>query len=133
MNKLEQIKKSTKETVDEISKVAKAHVELAKTQYKEYVEKKGDPVERMQSAVRGPLTKGRETVVTLSKDVNAKTDALVKKVNTQTHDVTKRVSEKTASVTKKVSAKTEDVSKKVMDKVPKKAESKTAEKPKSGA
>lgn len=89
--KLEQIKKTTKETADELSKAAKAHVELAKNQYKEYTTRHGDPVEKLGNAVREPVEKTRARVVEVSKKAEKRAGDLAHKVNERTATLTKKL------------------------------------------
>lgn len=120
MSKLQQLKQTTKQTVNEISTAAKAHVDLVKNQYTEYTTKHGDPLVRAKAAVRTPVVKTREQVVRLGKDVNVKTEQLANRVNERTGKVTGKVTIRTKEVAGQLTKQTEELSAKVLDRLPKK-------------
>lgn len=83
----DKIKRKAQTTRDELEGVLREHAELARRQYDEISERHGDPVERVEEAVREPLEDTREQVEELSQQVNQQTEDLALEVAQRTDHI----------------------------------------------
>ncbi len=130
--KLDQLKKTTRQTVDELSEAARAHKALAKEQYQAFTDRHGETVERFETAVRQPILRTREQVQQVTQDVTTRTEGLAKQVNQRTSEITRTVGARAQELTREVNERTEDIAQTVLEQLPTKRPRQATPEPSEG-
>lgn len=106
---IEKIKDKAATTKDEVQDALREHARLAREQYEDLTERHGDPVERVENAVREPLEETREQVVALSKQVNQQTEDIATDLARRTDRVTRIVNTEAQRLGEELDERTREI------------------------
>lgn len=96
------MREQARQTVNDLSRYAAEHAELARDQYEDYTDRHGDPVERAREQAREPIEQTQRRILELSEDVNDRTQKLALEVTEQTDALTRTINAEAERVTQEV-------------------------------